>query len=53
MRTYSWVIHYVSGIVSCEQCGRKGNSMRSKMCDAHTHGLNEFGSPALHNERCF
>ena len=47
MSNYSWVIHYVSGVVSCEQCGRKEDSLRSKMCDAHTHGLDEFGSLEL------
>ena len=47
MAKYSWMIHYVSGEVACEQCGRMEGSIKSRMCDAHTHGLDEFGSPEL------
>ena len=41
------MIHLVSDSHPCECCGETGNTFLPGMCDAHTHGLDEYGSPEL------
>lgn len=39
-------IHLVSDDY-CENCEKEGNSFYEYMCDAHTHGMNEYGHREL------
>ena len=47
MNKYDWEIHFVANDVECECCGKKIEILRKYMCDAHTHGLDKYGSPEL------
>lgn len=42
----TWQIHLVNDEV-CECCGEKSEDFYPYMCDAHTVGLDEYGSPEL------
>lgn len=46
MKNRPWNIHIVSDD-GCDCCGKTGNDFQPYMCDAHTHGLDEFGSLEL------
>ena len=45
---YDWDIHFVADGIKCDCCGEETEgSFMPYMCDAHTHGLDKYGSKEL------
>ena len=46
--SYDWMIHIVADGTPCEVCGEAhADQFYGGMCDAHTHGLDKYGSLEL------
>ncbi len=39
----NWMIHYVSNYSVCEICGLAESRFPDRICDAHTHGMYQYG----------
>ena len=38
-----WIIHLVCNGVPCEECGKVEDSFLPYACNAHTHGMSQYG----------
>ena len=38
-----WIIHYISSGGTCDECGKATTEFLPCICNAHTHGMNQYG----------
>lgn len=38
-----WVVHMVMNGANCDVCGKREDELIPYACDAHTHGMNNYG----------
>ncbi len=40
---FNWIIHCCRNGVVCDECGEVENSFLDNVCNAHTHGMGQYG----------